>query len=333
VSFLVFQVRHATAASWTSDDPTLESGEFGYETDTGQLKIGDGVTAWTALAYYGGGGGIASVVEGTGIDVDVTDPLNPIVSVEASVLAAIVAAQADATAALADAATAQADATAAIADAATAQAEVDALELVVADMEPNPLPLTWGGGINLHPFIGTTSGARVSLAPTNDRLFYLLGRPIGRVRVSNPTVELVTGAASTMCRVGICEWDAVNGQPGALLVDWGTVNTTSAGTIGSFSNGTATVDLDPDKAYALMFIAGGGTATAFYYAAFAPSSVPVFQPGVSPMIVSLYDNGEGAQRTGGFNNPPSLAAAVVVETSANAPGWRNLFQLTVVPTP
>ena len=30
-------------------NPTLLSGEIGYETDTGYLKIGDGSTAWTSL--------------------------------------------------------------------------------------------------------------------------------------------------------------------------------------------------------------------------------------------------------------------------------------------
>jgi hypothetical protein len=46
------QVRNGTAAQWTSANPMLLSGEIGFETDTGKQKIGDGVTAWTALAYY-----------------------------------------------------------------------------------------------------------------------------------------------------------------------------------------------------------------------------------------------------------------------------------------
>lgn len=45
------QVRRDTAAVWTSTNPTLSAGEFGYETDTGSLKIGDGSTAWVALPY------------------------------------------------------------------------------------------------------------------------------------------------------------------------------------------------------------------------------------------------------------------------------------------
>ena len=45
------QIRRGTAAAWTSADPTLASGELGFETDTGLFKWGDGTTAWTSLAY------------------------------------------------------------------------------------------------------------------------------------------------------------------------------------------------------------------------------------------------------------------------------------------
>jgi len=45
------QQRRDTASGWTSADPTLLSGELGYETDTGKFKIGDGSTAWSSLDY------------------------------------------------------------------------------------------------------------------------------------------------------------------------------------------------------------------------------------------------------------------------------------------
>ena len=45
------QFKRGTAASWTSTDPTLAIGELGLETDTGKMKIGDGVTAWSARPY------------------------------------------------------------------------------------------------------------------------------------------------------------------------------------------------------------------------------------------------------------------------------------------
>jgi len=50
------QTRRGTAATWTSTNPTLAAGEIGYETDTGNFKIGDGTTAWASLAYNLNGG-------------------------------------------------------------------------------------------------------------------------------------------------------------------------------------------------------------------------------------------------------------------------------------
>jgi len=47
------QFRRDTAANWTSENPTLAAGELGYETDTGNIKIGDGSTSWTSLGYNG----------------------------------------------------------------------------------------------------------------------------------------------------------------------------------------------------------------------------------------------------------------------------------------
>jgi len=43
-----------TAAEWTSADPVLGLGEIGFESDTYQIKVGDGVTAWISLAYFAG---------------------------------------------------------------------------------------------------------------------------------------------------------------------------------------------------------------------------------------------------------------------------------------
>lgn len=44
-------VRGGLASEWTSANPTLAAREIGVETDSHKLKIGDGVTAWTSLAY------------------------------------------------------------------------------------------------------------------------------------------------------------------------------------------------------------------------------------------------------------------------------------------
>ena len=45
------QLRRDTAADWTSNNPTLSEGEFGWESDTNRFKIGDGTTAWNSLSY------------------------------------------------------------------------------------------------------------------------------------------------------------------------------------------------------------------------------------------------------------------------------------------
>jgi len=49
------QVRRGTASQWTSANPTLAAGEWGLETDTSKVKIGDGTTAWNSLSYTGTG--------------------------------------------------------------------------------------------------------------------------------------------------------------------------------------------------------------------------------------------------------------------------------------
>jgi hypothetical protein len=60
------QVRRGTASEWTSANPTLASGEWGLETDTLKVKIGNGSTAWNSLAYQGAGS-VTSITAGTGL--------------------------------------------------------------------------------------------------------------------------------------------------------------------------------------------------------------------------------------------------------------------------
>ena len=45
------QIRRDTASNWTSNNPTPADGEWCRETDTGNLKQGDGSTAWNDLGY------------------------------------------------------------------------------------------------------------------------------------------------------------------------------------------------------------------------------------------------------------------------------------------
>ncbi len=45
------RLRRDTAATWTSTNPVLAAGEPGVETNTGRMKVGNGVLGWTALPY------------------------------------------------------------------------------------------------------------------------------------------------------------------------------------------------------------------------------------------------------------------------------------------
>src|ERR1700722_9439808 len=66
------QFRRDLSANWTSLNPEMAQGEIGLETDTGKIKIGDGLTAWNSLAYFVGaalslasGGTVAGPVTNT----------------------------------------------------------------------------------------------------------------------------------------------------------------------------------------------------------------------------------------------------------------------------
>lgn len=45
------QLRRDLSGNWTSTNPILAQGEPGVELDTNRMKVGDGVTAWSELAY------------------------------------------------------------------------------------------------------------------------------------------------------------------------------------------------------------------------------------------------------------------------------------------
>lgn len=47
----IIQIRRDLAANWTSVNPVLADGEFGFEKDTGSLKIGNGTDDWNTLPY------------------------------------------------------------------------------------------------------------------------------------------------------------------------------------------------------------------------------------------------------------------------------------------
>ena len=57
------QLRNDTAANWTTENPTLQAGELGHETDTGKFKLGTGALAWTSLSYASIIPGVAAIVD------------------------------------------------------------------------------------------------------------------------------------------------------------------------------------------------------------------------------------------------------------------------------
>ena len=48
---VTLQIRHDEAADWTTRNPILAQGDYGLETDTFLIKVGDGVREWAHLPY------------------------------------------------------------------------------------------------------------------------------------------------------------------------------------------------------------------------------------------------------------------------------------------
>ena len=59
-----FQLRRGLSSLWTSVNPILSSGEMGVETDTNKIKIGNGNSGWTSLAYVAGEAGVSGGITG-----------------------------------------------------------------------------------------------------------------------------------------------------------------------------------------------------------------------------------------------------------------------------
>lgn len=67
-----FRVKKDIAANWTSTNPVLRANTWGLETDTGELKFGDGSTTWANLPYIAESS--AKTTTGTGSVVCATSP-------------------------------------------------------------------------------------------------------------------------------------------------------------------------------------------------------------------------------------------------------------------
>jgi Major tropism determinant N-terminal domain len=51
----VIKLKRGLKVDWTTLNPILAAGEAGFEIDTGQVKVGDGVRAYNSLPYTGSG--------------------------------------------------------------------------------------------------------------------------------------------------------------------------------------------------------------------------------------------------------------------------------------
>jgi hypothetical protein len=56
------QQRRGTAAQWVQANPVLHTGEIGFETDTNQFKIGDGVNRWEDIDYFLNSGEVDAIL-------------------------------------------------------------------------------------------------------------------------------------------------------------------------------------------------------------------------------------------------------------------------------
>jgi hypothetical protein len=64
-------IRSGTTADWAATTLVLGAGELGLNTTTGEIREGDGVSAWANLGSVGGRAGRATLVAGTKV---VNDP-------------------------------------------------------------------------------------------------------------------------------------------------------------------------------------------------------------------------------------------------------------------
>lgn len=62
----LIQIRRGSRSEWLNVDPILDDGEFGFEVDTGRIKIGDGTNNWSELNYIGSNENFVKIYNNTG---------------------------------------------------------------------------------------------------------------------------------------------------------------------------------------------------------------------------------------------------------------------------
>ena len=77
------QQRRGTSEEWIISNPVLAAGEFGFETDSGYFKIGDGINTWDTLDYFTTEAGVAASLENYVLSADLGQP-NGVATLDAS---------------------------------------------------------------------------------------------------------------------------------------------------------------------------------------------------------------------------------------------------------
>lgn len=67
---MVYEIRFRKGPSnlWAARNPVLGLGEPGYESDTGKMKIGDGVHAWLAIPYFINESDLQALIEAIAVE-------------------------------------------------------------------------------------------------------------------------------------------------------------------------------------------------------------------------------------------------------------------------
>jgi hypothetical protein len=139
-----------------------------------------------------------------------------------------------------------------------------------------------------------------NVAVAANRLYYTpiwVGEALSVIRIG---LEVGTGASSSLIRLGIYNWDLDDDNPGALVVDGGTVDSSSSGD----KEVTISVTLGPDKGYFLAVVSdsnptlkklGSPIKIAF-------QAVSTTNGGTQRDIIGFI-NSQGAQVSGGLSDP------------------------------
>jgi hypothetical protein len=216
--------RRRTAAQWTSENPVLGAGEIGIESDTLAVKVGNGATAWTSLAYLGLSAQAQATLLGRAAGAGTGTPT------------ALTATQAKAALALtaADSANTPAGSIAAT----TVQAAINELDQTITDLpelavaDPSEIDADTAGGVTTLALLDTiarmplhaagqyyanyTHGLSGTQTMTQDRL--ILQRVIlSKGTIDRIGIEVLTAVASLICRLGIYTDDG--GLPLTLIAE------------------------------------------------------------------------------------------------------------------